>query len=188
MNSVASWNTDLVADYVNKIECGKQHIEENAPEISELALTYDNYETLAGSKVTHKGDLIIHAGTDDGQGLIYYTDDGTDPSNPKSQRQALKPGDNLTVKGNSKVRLVVADEKGNYGTVTTVEAVNDLEKYKVKRPRQATFGDPLVSFVFPSDIKAAKLTISSLFEALVKVIDPEELESLVLQILEDLEE
>ena len=77
---------------------------------------FENALSQHGNQVTYKGELVLHADTEDGQGIIYYTEDGSDPtsaSSVKSSTQAIR----LTIKGNRKVKLVVADEKGNYSAV-----------------------------------------------------------------------
>jgi len=63
--------------------------------------------------------------------------------------------------------MVVVDDQGNYGKVTTIEAINELQKYKITRSVQGSLGDEMVSFVFPKDKGAAKITIKSLFEEII---------------------
>jgi len=187
-NRVESWSTNLVKDYTNKIARGKVHIEENAPQIPELKLDMDNVQARHGTQVTYRGELRVHSATEDGKGVIYYTDDGSDPAEEKSQRQRLIPGQELVIKGNRKVKLVVADQKGNYGVVTTIDAINELDRYKIERPPQLPIGDELVSFVFPKDEPSARITLTSLFEELGKTewLKPADLKALILEILESL--
>ena len=184
---VENWSTNQVKDYANKITRGKTHIEENAPEIPELKLDMENVEVQHGTQVTYRGELKIHGATEGDIGVIYYTDDGSDPADEKSQRQRLIHGQELIIKGNRKVKLVVADQKGNYGVVTTIDAINDLDKYMIKRP-QLPMGDELVNFIFPKDKPSAQITLSSLFEELKKTdwLNPAGLKSMVLEIMENL--
>ena len=97
------------------------------------------------------------------------------------------PSRELIIKGNRKVKLVVTDQKGNYGFVTTVDAINELDKYKIKR-EGLPIGDELVNFIFPKDKPSAQITLSSLFEELEKTewLDEADLEALVLKILDRL--
>ena len=131
---------------------------------------------------------MLHADTEDGQGVIYYTEDGSDPTSSK-QRQKLTPGDILTIKGNRKVKLVVADEKGNYTAVKTVEAIDELEKFKIVRPTQKTAFDETITFVFPKNKESARITILSLLSALVEsgLYSDNELHQVILNALEEIE-
>lgn len=162
-----TWTTNLIETYIHRIRQGKAHIETNAPHISQLILNYENVSSQHNNRVIYKGELIIHADTEDGQGVIYYTVDGSDPATSK-QREKLMPGDTLTIQGNQKIKLLVADERGNYSAVKTVEAINELEKYKIVRPLQISNLDETIHFVFPTSKEAARLTLHSLLSALAK--------------------
>jgi hypothetical protein len=185
---VENWSTNLVKDYTNKISRGKKHIEENVIQIPKLELKMENVQEHKGTQVTYRGELKIHGDTEDGQGLIYYTDDGSDPAEENSQRQRLFPGQELVIKGNRKIKLVVADQQENYGVVTTIDAINELDKYKIKRPH-LPIGDELVNFIFPKDKPSAQITLLSLFEELEKMewMDIEDLRLMVQEILDKLE-
>jgi len=167
LGSVDTWMSNFVSTLVQRIQSGKKHIETNAPQISQLKVAFTNDLFQQGNQVTYRGELALHADTEDGQGVIYYTEDGSDPTSSK-QRQKLTPGDTLTIKGNRKVKLVVADEKGNYTAIKTVEAIDELEKYKIVRPAQKTAFDETITFVFPKNKEAARITILSLLSELAK--------------------
>lgn len=186
LGSVETWLSNYVDMYVQRIRNGKAHIETNAPQISQLKLEFENDLSQHGNQVTYQGELILHADTEDGQGVIYYTVDGSDPAT-SPQRSKLSPGDTLTIQGNRKVKLVVADEKGNYSAVKTIEAIDELEKYKIVRPVQSAFEDA-VTFVFPPSKDAARITLRSLLNELSKAgfYQAGELEDEVLQALDDL--
>jgi len=188
LNAVEGWSSDLVSDYINKIRRGKDHIEKNAPKVGELKVTYENAESQKGNQVTFKGELRITGVAEDGKGGVYYTDNGTDPTKESSERQKLKPGQVLPVKGNRTVKMVVVDDQGNYGKVTTIEAINELQKYKITRSVQGFLGDEMVSFVFPKDKDGAKITIKSLFEEIInaKTFDIIELGDITSKILSEI--
>lgn len=188
LGSVETWMSDYVATYSQRIQIGKSYIETNAPQISQLKVDFSNDLTQLGNQVTYQGELVLHANTEDGQGVIYYTEDGTDPTTSK-QRQKLNPGDTLIIKGNRKVKLVVSDEKGNYSAVKLVEAIDELEKYKIARPTQKAAFDETITFVFPNNKEAARITISSLFAELDETgyYTENELHQTILQALDEIE-
>jgi hypothetical protein len=179
LGSISEWLSDYVPSYIQRVSNGKTHVETNAPQIGLLRVEFDNVLVQHGYQVTYKGELILHADTEDGQGMIYYTEDGSDPKSSK-QREKLKPGDSLIIKGTRKLKLTVADEKGNYGAVQTYEAIDELEKSIIKRPEQSAF-DEVISFVFPKNKEAAQVTISTLIKELSKsgLFTEEELEIIV---------
>jgi len=164
LGSVSDWMSDYTVNYIQRIRNGKAHIETNAPQISQLKVEFENADAQHGNQVSYRGEFILHVDTEDGQGVIYYTEDGSDPTSSK-QRQKLNPGDTVTIKGTGKVKLTVADEKGNYGAVHTYEAIDELGKYIIKRPEQSAF-DEMISFVFPKIKEGAQITVSSLIKEL----------------------
>jgi len=188
LNAVPNWSADLVSDYINKIKRGKEHIEKNAPKIGRLKVTYENAESQKGNQVYYKGELKITGVAEDGKGAIYFTDNGADPTDKASERQKLKPGQILTVKGNRTLKLVVVDDKGNYGKIETIQAIDELQKYKIKRARQRVLGDEVINFIFPKDKEGAKITVRSLFEELTEAgtVDTTELEEMTSKILSEI--
>jgi len=188
LGSVDTWGSNSVSTLVQRIQSGKKHIETNAPQISQLKVDFTNDLSQQGDQVTYQGELVLHADTEDGKGVIYYTEDGSDPISSK-QRQKLTPGDTLTIKGNRKVKLVVADEKGNYTAVKTVEAIDELEKYKIVRPAQKTAFDETITFVFPKNKDAARMTLLSLLSELAKsgLYSDNEFRQTVLRALDEIE-
>jgi len=167
LGSVDTWMSNFVSTMVQRIQSGKNHIETNAPQISQLKVDFINALSQHGNQVTYQGELVLHLDTEDGQGIIYCTEDGSDPTTSK-QRQRLNPGDTLIIKGNRKIKLVVADQKGNFSAVKTIEAIDELEKYKVVRPAQKTAFDETITFVFPKSKEAASIVILSMLSELVK--------------------
>jgi hypothetical protein len=187
LGSVGTWMTDFVSNYVQRVRSGKQHIETNAPQISQLIVQYKNPVTEHGNQVTYQGELVLQAETEDGQGVIYFTQDGSDPTSSKG-RQKLKPSESLTIKGNRQVKLVVADESGNYSVVKTIQAIDELEKHSIKRPVQQTAFDETITFVFPKTKEAAQTTISTMINAIseAEIYSKEQLKQLLQDILDEL--
>ncbi len=191
LNAVQNWSVNLVSDYINKIKRGKDHIEKNAPQIGQLKVTYENAESQKGNQVYYKGELKITGVTEDGKGEIYFTDNGADPTDKASERKKLKPGDVLTVKGNRTLKLVVVDDKGNYGKIETIQAIDQLQKYKIKRSKQSTLvGDEAITFIFPKEKASVEITIRSLFEELTnaKTVNIAELGEITSKILSEIKQ
>lgn len=188
LGSVDTWMSNSVTTMIQRIQSGKNHIETNAPHISQLKVDFINGVTQHGNQVTYQGELGLHVDTEDGQGVIYYTEDGSDPTTSK-QRRTLSPGNILAIKGNCKLRLVVADEKGNYSAVKLIEAIDELDKFKIIRPAQKNAFDETITFVFPKNKEAAKITILSLFSELAKsgLYLKDEFHQAVLHALEEIE-
>jgi hypothetical protein len=189
LGSVETWMSNYVETYIQRIRSGKTHIETNAPQISQLNLVFKNDISRRGDQVIYQGELILHADTEDGQGIIYYTVDGSDPAT-SPQRQKLTPGDTLTIRGNRKVKLVVADERGNYSAVKTIEAIDDLQKYKIVRPAQKSAFDETITFVFPTSKETARLTLQSLLIELAQsgLYNTDELRQEIQRVLDELKE
>lgn len=187
LGSVNSWTTNSVQTLAQRIRSGKHHIETNAPQISQLDLKYSNDLSQDGNQVFYKGELKVQTNTEDGQGIIYYTNDGSDPTSSQ-QRHQLMPGDILTITGIRKIRLVVSDGKDNYSAVRTIEAIDQLEKFKIVRPTQTTALDETITFVFPTTQDSAKITLLSLFRELKKsgIYKDNELHQTVLEALKDI--
>lgn len=162
---VSDWTSNQVSEYIERIRRGKAHIETNAPQVGQLKLQYKHVVDQQGDQVTFRGKLEIDVDTEDGKGSIYYTDDGSDPITSK-QRKELKPGDTLIIQGNNRVRMVVADGQGNYSAIKIIDAINDLEKYKIMRKKQTEAFDEVITFVFPKDQEAAQMTIATLMTSL----------------------
>ncbi len=164
LGCVSDWTRDEVVNYIQRIQRGVLHFS-NAPKISQLIVEFKNADQQRGNQVIYKGELSVQVNTEDGQGLIYYTQDGSDPTSSKLGKE-LKPGNLVTITGTHKLKFAVADQQGNYGPVQSFDAIDDLEKSIIKLPEQpSTFGD-VIDFVFPKSLEAARATISSLVKAL----------------------
>jgi len=186
---LADWGSEQVDDYLRRLTAGKRHIEENAPQMGLLDIYYLHDLREEGNQVAYKGELIINASITEGDGVIYYTDDGSDPRDSRQRHKLNKEG-SLTVKGNRTIRLVVTDESGNCGSVRTIEAIDDLHKYKIRRLEQKTMGDERINFVFPVDKDSAKTVIHTMLDEIdhAKLMTNEELEGTVLGSLEVIKE
>jgi hypothetical protein len=186
---VSNWISDYTDKYISRINAGKQHIELNAPKVTQIKLEFENGHEQKGSKVTYRNQIKIHADTEDGTGTIYYTYDGSDPIESRT-RQVLQPGDQLTIHGNRRVKFTVADEKGNYGSVNTLDFIDELEQHVIKRNPQTSLLQEPITFIFPTNKDGAKTTLSSLLKELLKAgifIDSQDLQILINTISKELD-
>lgn len=164
LGSVGTWLSDFVEELARRIRSGKNHIE-IVPGVPPVKIECSDALSRNENQIKYKAELILHVDTEDGQGVIYYTSDGSDPSsNPN--RQKLAPGDTLTITGNRKIKMVVSDGQGNYSSVKTIDAIDELQKHKIVRAEQPGF-EEMVSFVFPQNKEAARITILSLITELL---------------------
>lgn len=185
IGSVEIWQSNFVHNYTQRIASGKKHIEQNVPQIGQLKIEFQNAVSQKGNQVTYKGELIVHVDTEDGKGTIYYTEDGSDPANsPRAKR--LSPGETITLKGNQKIKLTVADEQGKYGAVQSYEVIDELQKFKISHSSELF--EQTVRFCFPVDQHSARITLRSLLEEMLraKIYDKEQLRRDIEQLLNDL--
>lgn len=165
---IQAWLSNYVEPYAQKIQAGKQYIEQMTT-LPPAMVIYEQPVSQHGNQVSYKGKLVMHAESVDGDGIIYYTEDGSDPtlaSNP--QRKQLISGDTLTIIGNRKVKIVVADERGSYSAVKTIDAIDELNKYKITRLPQPHLpsSDETINFIFPISKETAEITLDSLISEL----------------------
>ncbi|MCX8063072.1 MAG: chitobiase/beta-hexosaminidase C-terminal domain-containing protein, partial [Anaerolineales bacterium] len=186
--SVDTWSTNQARAYVQRIKNGKTHIENNAPQVSQLNVEIEGDHSKKGEQILYRGELKIRDDTEDGKGIIYYTLDGSNPIHSKF-RQKLSPGETLTVRGNQKIRFVVADEKGNYGPDKTVDVLDEFNPFKIRRGKQVKHLYETVTFAFPPHKEAACATLQSLLSELKAAglfSSVEELKQEIQKILEQL--
>ena len=177
---VKNWNNNQIAALVEHIKRGKEHIENNTIKFGQLQVDFENAVAQQENQVTFKGQLTLYAKTDDGSGTIFYTTDGSDPIDKKYQKK-LDPGDSLIIEGNKRVKFVIGDEEGNYSAVKVFDFIDELKKFGIYRNPQITALDEVIQFVFPKDQESAQITISTLFDALMKgnIVNNEELKKLI---------
>lgn len=188
LGKISNWSSNNTSTLVQRIQAGMKHIEESGPNVEPPTIEYENALSQRNNQVTFQGTLVMQADTEDGTGVIYYTEDGSDPTSSDQQKK-LTPGDTLTIKGNRKVKLVVADGQGNYSAVQTIDAIDELNKYRIVRSPDRTFLDEIINFVFPKDKIAARMTISSLLSELNKteIYSDDDLRNEILRILDELD-
>lgn len=184
---LSDWSSDHTEDYIKKLKIGKELIEKNKSSVSDPKIEYENALGENKGNVTYSGNLKIKITPEKIDEIIYYTDNGSDPSKAESGRKKLKPGQYITIeKGNRTIKLVVSDVKANFGKVHTINTIDDSQKHVIQR-RQEDILDTPVHFVFPKDKAGIRVTLESLFKEFVlakdKVITLEELEEIIREII-----
>lgn len=187
IGKISNWSANNASALVQRIRAGMKHIKDSGPNVEPPVIKYDNALYQHKDQVSYQGVLVVHAYTEDGKGVIYYTEDGSDPTSSEYAKK-LAPGDMLTIKGNRKVKLVVADKHGNYSAVQTIDAIDELNKYRIVRSTGRTFLDETITFVFPKNKDAARMTISSLLSELGKsgIYSDDELQHEIFRALDEL--
>jgi hypothetical protein len=179
--SVSDWVIDNTKGYIDKIKSGKAHIEDNKSPVGDAVVAFMNNVQKDGSKVMYKGKVSFNIITEKREDFVYYTDDGSDPTDEKSNRKKVDKGDLLQVNdGNRTIKYVVCDKEKNYGKICTLNIIDETKKHEIKKPGQL-LKDVSVTFVFPNDKEGARKTLMSLCRELLeaKVITVQELEAIV---------
>ena len=187
--ALSAWGTDKTEDYIDKLRRGKDWIEKSKPPVGDVYVVNELGKELADDMIPHKGHYDFKFSVKE-DAAIYYTDDGSDPSDEESERKRFQKDELLTIaKGNRTIRVVACDKNGNYGKIRRILFIDDTEKHLIK-PLKKLFKelDTPVSFVFPVDKEGAKISIGSLFKEVVdaKIISVEDLEEMVYKLIEEM--
>ena len=187
--SLSEWGTDKTEDYVGKVKIGKDWIEASKPPVGDVVLLNKEGKTISEDMIPYKGKFEFKLNLKE-DGAIFYTDDGSDPSNEKSERKRFQESDLLNIpEGNRTIRVVARNNDGNYGKIREISFIDETKK-NVIRPIQKTFAgfDTPVTFVFPVDKEGVKASISSLFKEIIeaKILSVETLEKMVVDLIEEM--
>lgn len=188
LGPIETWTNNRANNLTNLIESGKNRIEHNAPDLGRLDISYQDHPQVNGDNVTFTKKLGITAEVEGTQGTIYYTLDGSDPTVSGGERWILPKDKVLEVTGNRKIKFTIADDKGNYSTIKTINTINTLEKNKIIRPKLFEI-DEQITFYFPKDKQEARITIHSLLDEIARtdIFEGDELNEEVLKVLSELE-
>jgi hypothetical protein len=157
------WQIDKKSDYIKKIKDGKKHIENNATKVGELSVEIKHGE-VENDKIKHKGSVEIVVDTTNSEDEIFYTEDGSDPTDEKSQRVKVKKGEKIPIQGNKTIKLVVKEPAGHYGKVKVYETVDESRKCEIKKDKNGFFGEDEISFIYPTDEKDFQVVFDSLLK------------------------
>lgn len=183
-----NWQTDKTSDLVNKIKSGKKIIEENSTPIGEVKLEIKGKVEKDDNNIKHKGGFEIKVKPENDKEIIYYTEDGSDPSDEKSQRKQLKRGEIIPVSGNKTIKFVVKDSSEKYGKIKSYTVIDESQRCKAFRNKTEFFGDEQISFVFPKDESDVKVALSSVISEIrsANFITNDKLEKIFKELLDGL--
>lgn len=183
-----NWSIDKTNDFINKVKAGKKHIEENSSPVGEIEINTEGKVERDKNDIKYKGEFELEAHTDKEDDIIYYTEDGSDPSDEKSQRKQLKKGEKIKVKGNKTIKLIVKEPSGRYGAVKSINTIDESQKCLIKRAGASFFGEDRVTFVFPSDEDDVKVALSSFLNEVkaADIITKEKLKQIINNILKEI--
>lgn len=170
LDSFKNWSINKSNDFINKVKAGKKHIEENSSPVGEIEINTEGKVERDKNDIKYKGEFELEAHTDKDDDIIYYTEDGSDPSDEKSQRKQLKKGEKIKVKGNKTIKFIVKEPSGRYGAVKSIHTIDESQKCLIKRSGASFFGEDRVTFVFPNDEDDVKVALSSFVDE-VKAAD-----------------
>lgn len=187
LSQFASWTVDKTSDLINKVKIGKKHLEENTAHISELTIEIKGRAEINDSSIKHKGGFEIEVNSENTSDVIYYTEDGSDPSDEKNQRVQLKHGQKIPVSGNKTVKFVVKDQTGKYGKIKSYVAVDESQKCKATKTKSGFFGDEQISFIVPRDEKDVQVALNSVILEIIatNIITYSQLEKIMLSIIDE---
>lgn len=187
LKRVADWLTDHVDEYIERIRCGKQRIEDHklkveAPEV-QLEGKYQREDAVVS--FTDKVVLVLRPKKPGDR--IYITQGHADPTDPGSQRQEFKGDAQVEIKDRTVIQYVACDADGNWGVVETLELVNEAKKHEITVQESFKKG-PNASFVFPKDRDGFVAACRSLLRLGLQrhVITTEELGDIVQKLLDEL--
>jgi len=186
---LSTWGTDKIEDYIDKLHKGKALIDNSKPPVGDVVVLNDKSDEVSGNTIPYRGEYDFHFSVKE-DAAIYYTDDGSDPTDTKSERKRFQKDETLKItKGNRTIRVVACDNKGNYGNIRRILFVDATKKHLIT-PSGIIFPDidTPVTFIFPVDKKSAQISIDSLFKEIfkAKIVTVEDLEEIASKIIEEI--
>lgn len=181
---VSEWQIDHQQKYIDKLKTAKDIVEANESKVSDVKIKYKNKTSQKGNTVYYRGDLEIGIEKESNDDVVYYTENGTDPSKKSENRKILKKGKKLNIEeGNKKYKFILADREGNYGKVKEISIIDETQDVIIK-PSSELFN--AITFRFPKNERESKISIKSYFQLLIKknVFSTKSLKELVNEILD----
>ena len=187
---LSAWGTDKTEDYIQKLRKGKEWIEKSKPPVGDVCVINDKGKEAVGNTIPYRGEYNFHFSVKE-DAAIYYTDDGSDPTDTKNERKRFQKDETLKItKGNRTIKVVACDNKGNYGKIKQVSFIDETGKHAIKKPTQKKIPghDIPVTFVFPTDKEGVKTSIDSLFKEIIdaKIITIKDLEEIANKVIKEM--
>ena len=180
-----NWRNDKTRDFLNKIKSGKKIVEDNHSPVGEVKLEFKGNVDQEDDNLKHKGGFEIEIKPENDKDIIYYTEDGSDPADEKSQRKQIKGGEKIPVQGNRIIKFVVKDTSGKYGKIKSYKTVDETQKCKAFKETTNIFGHEMLSFVFPQDESDIKVALESVISEIksANIITNDKLEKIIKELV-----
>ncbi len=187
LGSVISWESDKTVIFIDKIRSGKKKIEENASRVGGVSIQPDNSANMETNFIRHKGGFDITVTPENNDDVIYFTEDGSDPSDEKSQRKKIKKNEKISVKGNKTIRFVVQEPGGQYGAPRSYTVIDESDKCRIQRAHLGFKGEEQITFIFPADPKDVEISLKSFINEIINsnVITKKDLDTLLKKIMKE---
>ncbi len=185
LSAVKEWTVDKRNTYIEKVQYGKKHIEENmflveAPEFickgSELRQEDVDNNTW---QISYRKNIKITIKPSTAHSAIYITSNGDDPTKLESQRESRSEEYTFETNENKTVKFAAVDKEGRYSKVIVLNIQNEDKKYEVQykklEHKQNTiwgtekkgtreYDEPKVEVTLPKDKESMKKCLLSLFD------------------------
>ena len=195
--AVRSWNADLSKDYLSKIKDGVQHVEANRIKVpSPVVEIKGQYRKDDKGNVFFSGPLTLRIHHPDPNVKVLLTDRGLDPQTA-SERIEFRGEKLLDIHALTQarretitLRFLPQDGQGNLGVLETLAFYDETVENEIRVAKGLFEGKSTVKFVFPTTEAGFITSCRTFFESALetKIVDPERLEALVQEILEQIKQ
>ena len=188
LRRVTEWVVDHTDEYIERLERGKQLIEENRlkvepPEVTPIGkFQHQDNQILFQDKVT----LIIKPKNSGDH--LFVTEGNSDPTDPNSKAEEHKGEARFEIKDRKTIRYVVRDADGNWGLPQTLELINETKKYEITLQHGYRNEDSMASFVFPKDDDSLEVSIRSLIRVAMqlKFVNLQQIKKILKSLIDEL--
>lgn len=197
---VRDWNTNLIRDYLGKLQEGLGHVEKNRIKVTPPSRTLigEHQEETEGD-VRFSGPLVLQLSHSDPKVRVYVTDSGAEPQRSPGGRTEFCGSQELDIArlarsrhGRVTIQYVAQDEDGNWGVVQRLDFLDEAHASEIHQPQQRALHEGAreepVRFIFPTTEPALVRALSTFFESALdaKLVHLPRLRALVQEILDAL--
>ncbi|MCB0190350.1 MAG: hypothetical protein KDJ65_00250 [Anaerolineae bacterium] len=194
---VRSWNADLTAAYLVKIEDGVRHVEENQIKVPSPTAELSGQYKKQKETIFFSGEMTLKLSHSDPAVRIFVTDTGYDPISGVKERTEFQGAKTFDIhrltqarRTNVTLKYVPQDGEGNWGVVEELTFMDETLENEIRIPKMLIKegAKTPVKFVFPTDEAGFRTACRTFFEGIVEneVIDKTQLRQVVEEILDSL--